>query len=461
MFDLVNLMALLRGLHLAAVISLLGMAAFIVWMLPAAAGPPAVLRRRLYRLCRVSGGVAILAGAAWFVLQTAAMAAAESSTVLLDALPVVALHTRYGTIMLVRLLLVLVATSLGYRETRPGAYLTLILSAAALGLEGLIGHAGATAGATGDQLVISEACHLLAAGLWLGGLLPLLLCVQALPPAQAAVLCERFTPLGIACVLVLAGTGFAQGMDLIGSLPGLFGTTYGHFALLKLTLFLIALVLALLNRFWLADRLAAGTVGSRRGLMLSIGVETGTGLAIVCAAAFMASMPPAVHAAPVWPFTWRFSLDSVTEDPDIRREVIISAALIGGVALMLLGAVLWKRFRLPALLVLAIMVVLRGPSFSLLTVEAYPTSFQTSTTGFTAVAIVRGQALYGPHCASCHGPNGQGNGPAAALRVKPTDLMASHLWAHGDGEMFWWLSQGIDDSKGDGYARLCADAVGG
>ena len=74
MSDLVTLMALLRGLHLAAMVSLLGTAAFTVWMLPVVAEPPAVLRRRLYRLCLVSGSVAILAGAAWFMLQAAAIA---------------------------------------------------------------------------------------------------------------------------------------------------------------------------------------------------------------------------------------------------------------------------------------------------------------------------------------------------------------------------------------------------
>src|SRR3954466_12394413 len=207
MSDLVTLMALLRGLHLATMVSLLGTAAFTVWMLPAVAEPPAALRRRLYRLCQVSGTVAILAGAAWFVLQTGARADVGSWPALLDALPVVALHTRYGTIMLARLLLVLVAAVLGRLETKRSSYLILVLSAVALGLQGLIGHAGATAGATGHELVISE---VLAAGLWLGALLPLWLSVQALSSTQAAILCERFTPMGLACVLVLAGTGLAQ-----------------------------------------------------------------------------------------------------------------------------------------------------------------------------------------------------------------------------------------------------------
>jgi mono/diheme cytochrome c family protein len=36
---------------------------------------------------------------------------------------------------------------------------------------------------------------------------------------------------------------------------------------------------------------------------------------------------------------------------------------------------------------------------------------------------VKGPDLYRAHCAACHGPNGKGNGPAAAdLKTKPADL---------------------------------------
>jgi mono/diheme cytochrome c family protein len=91
----------------------------------------------------------------------------------------------------------------------------------------------------------------------------------------------------------------------------------------------------------------------------------------------------------------------------------------------------------------------RGPSFGLLLVEAYPTSFQTSPTGFAAASIVHGQALFMQNCASCHGADGAGNGPAAAgLRIKPADLTQPHLWEHSDGEMFWFLTHGIDDPEG-------------
>jgi mono/diheme cytochrome c family protein len=328
----------------------------------------------------------------------------------------------------------------------------------------MIGHAGATEGAIGDGLVLSEALHLGAAGVWLGALLPLLLSLRALAPAQAAAVCERFSPIGLACVLVLAGTGFAQGLELIGSLPALFGTRYGHFAVLKITLFLLALVLAALNRLWLTDRLTAGIAGARRRLGVSVCVETCIGLAIVTAAAFMASSPPAAHVTPVWPFPWRFSLVTVNEDPDFRREVAISLAGIGGAFALLVGTLVWRRFRVATVVLLAAAVTWFGPSLSLLTVEAYPTSFQTSPTGFSAASIVRGEAVYAGNCVACHGADGSGDGPAAAgLRIKPADLTMPHLWEHSDGEMFWWVTHGIDDPEGRGLsmpgfgAKLPAD----
>ena len=452
MITLATVMAMVRGLHLAATLSLLGTVGFIAWMLPAASAAPDSLRRPLFRLWWVSGMIALLAGAVWFIMQSATIAGADNLSDVLAALPLVAEHTRYGNTMLARLGLVLVATVLVLPSGRGktwARYLTLVVTAVALGLQGMIGHAGATAGATGDGLVFSESLHLLAAGIWLGSLLPLWLSLGALSPIQSASVCERFTPIGVACVLVLAGTGFAQGLELIGSLPALLGTPYGHFAVLKITLFAAALVLAALNRFWLTDRLATGITGASRDLGVSLCIETCLGLAIVTAAAFMASSPPAAHTAPVWPLPWRFSLVTVNEDPDFRQEVVVSAIAIGAAVLLMGASLLWRRFRLAALAILAVALVLRGPSLKLLAVEAYPTSFQTSPTDFSAASIARGQALYVTNCAACHGPEGEGNGPAAAgLRIKPADLTMPHLWEHSDGEMFWWLTHGIDDPEG-------------
>src|SRR3954451_6488734 len=113
MVDAAAIMALMRGLHLAAALSLLGTAGFIVWMLPAAGMGPIVLRRRLVRVWWISGVVSVAAGLGWFTLQAAAIAGADSAAAAWAALPVVAAHTRFGTTLMIRLALLLVATGLG------------------------------------------------------------------------------------------------------------------------------------------------------------------------------------------------------------------------------------------------------------------------------------------------------------------------------------------------------------
>ena len=51
--------------------------------------------------------------------------------------------------------------------------------------------------------------------------------------------------------------------------------------------------------------------------------------------------------------------------------------------------------------------------------------------------INTGHVVYQTHCAVCHGPRGQGDGPfASLLRVAPADL--SRLAARNGGEMPFW-----------------------
>src|SRR5690348_5122429 len=100
MSGLATTVTLLRGLHRAAILSLLGMAGFIAWILPAATNVAPSLRRRLNRLCRASGVAAILTGIGWLILETAAMASAATLSEVVQALPLVALQTHYGKVML-------------------------------------------------------------------------------------------------------------------------------------------------------------------------------------------------------------------------------------------------------------------------------------------------------------------------------------------------------------------------
>jgi putative copper export protein/mono/diheme cytochrome c family protein len=441
-------LALVHGLHLAATLSLLGTVGFIAWVLPAAAADGGGMARRLIRLWRVSGGLALSIGVVWFALQTAAITGAADLDQIAAAMPVVAKHTRYGHVVLIRLGLVLVATLLA-GGSRFRLYPALVLITVALGLQGLIGHAGAMGGGSGTALVAFESLHLLAAGLWLGALTPLWLCLGRLPAGAATDVCERFSPIGLGCVLVIAGTGLAQGTELIGSLPSLVGTHYGRIALRKIALFLAAVALAAVNRLWLTDRLSRAATTARKWLRLSVTGETLIGLAIILTAAFLASSMPATHETPIWPFSWRPSLD-ILSDPNGRRQllsILLPSAIAGA---LVIAGLFWRPAFWLSLTVFAVTMVLAGPKLtSLLTIDAYPTTFFTSPTEFAESSIVRGAALFAAKCAMCHGVEAQGDGPIAkSLPVPPADLTAPHFWAHTEGDLFWYISHGMTAPDG-------------
>lgn len=59
-------------------------------------------------------------------------------------------------------------------------------------------------------------------------------------------------------------------------------------------------------------------------------------------------------------------------------------------------------------------------------------------------ALLKGRALYQKHCASCHGDEGKGDGPAARYSTEPVgDLsLRTRQERLTDGEVFWKISKG-------------------
>ena len=212
-----TILALLRGFHLAALLSLFGTLLSLALVAPVglrdadAAAAPA--RRRLISLARWSGGLALLIEACWIVLQASVIAGATTIGGTLHALVLVARDTQFGNLVLIRLALLLLALPLlGARGWRLAV--ALLLTGTALAMQGGIAHAGATAGVNRATLLALEALHLLAAGAWVGGLLPLFLLVESLPPPVAAAVCESFTPVGLSAVLTIACTAYRPGSGL-------------------------------------------------------------------------------------------------------------------------------------------------------------------------------------------------------------------------------------------------------
>jgi putative copper export protein len=408
---------ILRGTHLAALASLFGTLVFqalVLRALPATAWAERV-RARLARLVGLSLLLALVLGVLWLIARAGSIAGASSLKEALEALPLVVLDTRFGQLLLARgaLLLALAplcltdpsqiaptgrqtargaATAGGAasakRRAMPAAYATargwklptaIALAGGALVLQAASSHAGAMAGVAGWELVFVESLHVLAAGAWLGSLVPLLICLAVMPAEPLARVLRRFFPLGATTVLIIAGTSLVQAVALVGSLPALIGTTFGLVALVKLALFLGLLVCATFNRF---------VFGARPGphLRRSIAVETALAAGVLLAAGTLAHLTPGVHEQAAWPFAWRLN----------------QAA--------------------------------SGPLF----VKAYPTSFFASPTGFAADAIRRGEHLYQADCASCHGGAGQGQGPgASSLPIAPPDLTTDQIRSYSDGDLFW------------------------
>lgn len=62
--------------------------------------------------------------------------------------------------------------------------------------------------------------------------------------------------------------------------------------------------------------------------------------------------------------------------------------------------------------------------------------------GNSTESVAQGKMLYSQYCSSCHGPDAEGDGPAAsALNPKPTNLkmMSGH---HPDGDFAWKIKNG-------------------
>jgi putative copper export protein/mono/diheme cytochrome c family protein len=436
--------SLLRGIHVAALLSLFGCLVFRGLVSPADVAAGDAPRAMAIRIGSVSLWLALAFGGAWLVATSAAITGADNFPSVLRALPAVTLHTDFGNVICARLLLLLGVLPLLRRQTRLGKTAGLIASAVAVALQPWLGHIDALTGSTRTVLIPVEIAHLLAAGAWLGGLLPLMLCVLQAPPPLAAALCERFTPVGLVAVGTIALTAFPQAGGLIGELPSLFGTQYGQLALTKLGLFFLALGLACVNRLFLTARLGSAGPrpardGTRNWLIASIAIEAMVGLCVVLAAAAMASSPPAIHVQPVWPFRWRLSTVA-WQEPDLRGELVRLLFAVGAGVALIGASKLVRRFRVLACVLAVIVIAPFAPSLGLLLVDAYPTSYARSTTGFSVTAIVRGEILFGQQCAICHDAK---IGAGGAI-----DLTGSHLWGHLDGDLFWRITDGVADPDG-------------
>ncbi|MEU0249502.1 copper resistance protein CopC [Streptomyces sp. NPDC006235] len=121
----------------------------------------------------------------------------------------------------------------------------------------------ASAGIQVPLAMTSSVLHLVATGVWLGGLVALLLTLRRASVDVLTEVVPRFSRIAFACVTVLAVTGLYQSWRGLGSLAALTGTSYGRLLLAKLVAVTALLLAAGYSRRWTA-RLAAPSAAATR-----------------------------------------------------------------------------------------------------------------------------------------------------------------------------------------------------
>ena len=168
-----------------------------------------------------------------------------------------------------------------------------------------------------------------------------------------------------------------------------------------------------------------------------------------------------------------FTADTGARDIGRLRRVELAAVAIFPLNLasftlgVLLAALavftLWasQRRRLPlwsAPVGLALFACGAGLCLRVVLVDAYPTSYLANPTPSGPSVVQQGEALFRTHCASCHGSEGRGDGPAAAaLAGPPADLTAEHVDDHTDGDIFWWLAHGMAGTAMPGFEQTLSE----
>ena len=474
MGEVVGLLA--RWLHLSSSIVLLGGAG--VLLLAGPSDRPTAQRWEAWILtaCRVLVLLTLAAGLLAVVHQTAVLEGSVAAALRPAAVTRMLLQTQGGIVWLLRGgLLVLLAAFLTVRaevrdrtDWRALRGQVVLLGILALGLVAAAGHAAAVEPGAAAALA-ADIVHLVAGGVWVGGLpaLALLLWLagrragaDARPYAVLAA--RRFSRVALALVGALLASGLWSTWVQVASVAGLLGTRHGRLLLVKLVAFAAMLVLAALGRRVipaLAGEAAPVGRPAMRRLSRFVAAEAALALLILAVVAAMTVTPPARHESPTWPLSYRLTLDNIVGAPDFQAQVLVGSqvAVLGLVAL--LASLALRRLRLPVLAGGAVVLVI-GLAVALppLASDAYPTTYSRPGVPYQAASIADGMALFGEHCAACHGPRAAGDGPAAAtLQPRPPDLRAHHVALHTAGDIFWWITNGRPPMPAFGD-RLDADA---
>lgn len=265
----------------------------------------------LRKLLVACGCLGLVLSAGGLLIMTAAMAGTTLAQLDSETLTMVVDETPYGaawTIRTVALVLGIGSASIIRRQGSARVPIAASAAAFALAVATLAwgGHGAMNEGVIGILHLGADIAHLLAAAVWMGSLLGLVLLVAS-PAARIDAghldLCWRalhgFSGTGTAAVAIIVVTGIVNGWLIVGpdGLSSLPSTLYGQLLLAKLGAFAAMVALASFNRFRLTPALrsvASSGVAARElsALRTSLVFETMLGIAILALVAWLGTLEP-------------------------------------------------------------------------------------------------------------------------------------------------------------------------
>ncbi|MFH8494215.1 copper resistance CopC/CopD family protein [Streptomyces coeruleorubidus] len=188
---------------------------------------------------------------------------------------------RPGLALLARLAVLLLTAAFLLRLSRRRGHQEPVMRAlgATLAVALALTWAAAEHASAGIQVPVamtSSVLHLVATGVWLGGLVALLLTLRRASVEALTEVVPRFSRIAFASVIVLAVTGLYQSWRGLGSLAALTGTSYGRLLLAKLVAVTALLLAAGYSRRWTA-RLAAPAATARTAVPERVAQPVGVG----------------------------------------------------------------------------------------------------------------------------------------------------------------------------------------
>jgi putative copper resistance protein D len=302
--------AIVRALHFGALILLFGQFVFVfaIWRL-------GTLPPRFAATLAASLAVAAVTALGWLALEAVTMSGLPFAQALgRETLATVLRETLFGRVWLVRAALILglcaAVASLARRGKPPGRAvqaLAALLAAVLLATLAATGHAASERGLDRVAHLCADALHLLAAGAWLGALVPLATLLRrssAAPNGDLAFAVQatrRFSSLGVAAMAALLLSGVVNACYTIRDAAMLLESQYGRLLLVKIAIFLVIIGFAASNRLiWTARLSRVSAALSDRAQALAIlrrnaVFEVALGFAIVAIVGKLGITIPAAH----------------------------------------------------------------------------------------------------------------------------------------------------------------------